>query len=511
MNPRRSFLRKIGYLAGIALLLVPLFWLSQPSTLDVNGAKGSPGGKLAQLREGYRLGQTDLGEIDPAGQTVKLATLGMSGIAADILWEKANLYKMKKDWTDLSATLKQIRKLQPNFIGVWRFQGWNLSYNVSHEFDDYRDRYRWVIRGIEFLKEGIKYNEHEPILQWDVGWFIGHKIGKSDEKKQFRKLFKEDDDFHGSRPMDQRDNWLVGREWFLAAEELVDTEGAKVRGVDPVIFRSDAPMWMINYADALEGDGTFGEVAKRAWSSALADWRRFGRIEVPATNGRMIRLGEKVVHQGVARRLSAELEALQPGLRGQIVAEKRAQLSPAEREVLDMPREKLTDKQYQLSLEAQERLRVAHAEVARRITAPNHRQALELARQIEDLEDLVGAIERYREIVNYDYWYRRMQMEQTDEAVNARKLVHEGDRAFNDADLLGARKAYEQGMALWRKALDQFPQLIGERTTGDTLMDVIKRYRQILAESDEPFPKNFILQDILDKYEIKEEPSPKKP
>ena len=122
----------------------------------------------------------------------------MSGIAADILWEKGQRYKMKKDWTDLSATLKQIRKVQPNFIGVWRFQAWNLSYNVSHEFDDYRDRYRWVIRGIDFLKEGIQYNEHKPVLQWDVGWFIRHKIGRADEKKQFRKLFKEDDDFHGS-------------------------------------------------------------------------------------------------------------------------------------------------------------------------------------------------------------------------------------------------------------------------------------------------------------------------
>jgi hypothetical protein len=97
-------------------------------------------------------------------------------------------------------------------------------------------------------------------------------------------------------------------------------------------------------------------------------------------------------------------------------------------------------------------------------------------------------------------------MEQTAQALNARKLIHQGDRDFNDGDLLGSQKAYEQGMALWRKALDQFPELIGDRTMGDTLMDVIKRYREILGQLDEPFPKNFILQDVLDKHEIKGEP-----
>ena len=50
MNPRRSFVRKIVYLVAIALLLVPLFWISQPSTIGAKGTPGTPGGQLAQLR-----------------------------------------------------------------------------------------------------------------------------------------------------------------------------------------------------------------------------------------------------------------------------------------------------------------------------------------------------------------------------------------------------------------------------------------------------------------------------
>ena len=177
----------------------------------------------------HSLSQADLGEIDPASETIKLATLGMRGVAANILWEKANDYKKEEDWTNLSATLEQITKLQPNFVNVWIYQAWNLSYNISVEFDDYRDRYRWVIRGIDFLKEGTQYNRDEPRLLLGLGWMIAQKIGKADEHMQFRQLFQEDDDFNGSRPVAQRDNWLVGREWLLKAEQVVATRRAARR------------------------------------------------------------------------------------------------------------------------------------------------------------------------------------------------------------------------------------------------------------------------------------------
>ena len=48
--------------------------------------KGRPGGKLAQLRDEYGISQTQLGEVDLTSQTINLCTLGMRGIAANILW-----------------------------------------------------------------------------------------------------------------------------------------------------------------------------------------------------------------------------------------------------------------------------------------------------------------------------------------------------------------------------------------------------------------------------------------
>ena len=148
--------------------------LSQPAD------SSSPGGYLARLRTRDGLSQANLGEIDPTSETMRLASLGIKNIAVTLLWDRANHYKKVEDWTNLSATLEQMTKLQPNFYSIWDFQAHNLSYNISVEFDDYHDRYAWVMKGIEFLRQGIALNLREPRLLGRMGWFIGQKIGRAD-------------------------------------------------------------------------------------------------------------------------------------------------------------------------------------------------------------------------------------------------------------------------------------------------------------------------------------------
>ena len=115
MNRNSAFVRKVAYITAIALLLLPLSALSQPATLSRQGS--SPGGKLAQLRTEYNLAQADLGEIDPASASMKLASFGMSCIAADVLWAYANYYKKVEDWDKLELTVQQIIRLQLKRIG----------------------------------------------------------------------------------------------------------------------------------------------------------------------------------------------------------------------------------------------------------------------------------------------------------------------------------------------------------------------------------------------------------
>lgn len=506
MNPRNTFVRKIGYLLAIVVLLVLLFWLGRPATDDAHGSKGAPGGKLARMRQEYGLSQAQLGEIDPTSEAIKLATLGMRGVAANLLWTKANEYKKKKDWTNLSATLNQITKLQPNFISVWKFQAWNLSYNVSVEFDDYRDRYAWVIKGIDFLKRGIRYNEHAPRLHWDVGWFTAQKIGRADERKQFRRLFKADDDYHGSRPVALRDNWLVGQEWFREAERIVDSGLGSMEGMSPLVFRSDAAMCQMNYADALENDGTFGEVAKRAWMEASRQWQEYGAREIPSAYGVPIRLNDEERLQDTLARMQEEFENIEPGMREKIVEERRAELSEEAKQALELKRQERTPKQQDLAIQAQRKLAVAYDDVVERLTGAKKTKAEAMAEQLKEVEQLITIIQRYRQIVNFTYWRLRAEVEQQDDTLAARKSIYEGDQAFEDGDLIAARDSYEKGLTAWRAVLDRYPALLEEGTTSDDLIDVIQRYQQILGQLDEKMPDPFILQDVIDSQSKKRGP-----
>ncbi|HEV7223060.1 MAG TPA: IRE (iron responsive element), partial [Pirellulales bacterium] len=280
---RRSFVRKVTYLVLIAALLVPLSYYSQPATVAAKNEPESRGGRLAQLRDEYQLGQANLGEIDPAGETIKLATLGLRGVAANILWDRANEAKKTEDWTGFKAALDQLSKLQPNYVFVWRFQAWNVSYNISVEWDDYHDRYFWVKEGIKFLLRGTRYNQTDPRLVYDTGWFTSQKIGIADERVQFRRLFREDDDTefpdHRLRPFNRRDNWLVGQEYFEQAISLVDDRGASIRTMNPLTFFCQPAMCQINFANGLEEDGAFEEKAKVAWEEAARRWDEYGNRE----------------------------------------------------------------------------------------------------------------------------------------------------------------------------------------------------------------------------------------
>jgi hypothetical protein len=518
MNPQVALFRKVAYLVAIGVLLMPLFWLSHPGTGDTLGAKGQAGGKLAQLRREYKLTQTQLGQIDPTAETIKLATLGMRGIAADILWTKANTYQMKKDWTNLGATLTQISKVQPHFISVWRHQAWNLSYNVSVAFDDYHDKYYWVIEGMKFLQEGVKYNEREPGLLWDLGWFLSHKIGRADEWKQYRRLFREDEDFQkvalptvGDIAVDDsRDNWQVGKAWFRAVEYMVDTWGLRVnarRDADgnvvsknPLLVFCDAPMCQMYYGDTLEKEGRFEEVARRAWQKAGKDWYEYGQRELDTYDGKKMHLNDQEAHEEAARKRVEELEKLAPGLRKKIREEKRAELKPDERTALDTPADKRTPQQASWAADAQSRVEVSHEELARRVTGAHRDQARKLAAEAAEHEEMASYVRRERSTVNFDYWRLRARVEQDPETFAARKAVHQGDVAYADNRPTEAKQHYEEGLKGWRKVLDRYPKLQEDRTTGDDLIDVIRDYHKVLSQRDERLPRPFILQDIIDKY-----------
>ena len=179
MNDLTSRQRKLVYAGCILVLLIPIVWLGAPTSEDViPGSRASvSGGVLAQMRVKYDLGESTLGEIDPSSAAMNLVLLGLRGPAAGVLHLQALDYQEKKDWAKLKTTVDSIIKLQPHYVEIWKFQGWNLAFNVSREWDQVADRFYWVKEGLKFLQLGTNRNQTSTFLYHNVGDFTGRKIG----------------------------------------------------------------------------------------------------------------------------------------------------------------------------------------------------------------------------------------------------------------------------------------------------------------------------------------------
>ena len=289
MNKLTSQQRKLLYLVGIVVLLIPIIALGMPSTSE----EGS-GGKLAQLRQEYQLGEATLGKVDPSSATMNLVLLGLRGVASTKLWLDAQEQQERKDWGQLRATTDSIILLQPHFIKVWDFQGWNLAYNVSAEWDAVPDRYYWVKEGSKFLMGGTEQNSQFPELYYYNARIIGSKVGEADEWEQFRQYFNEadpDTETYGGLPddilnPDRKDNYLVARDWFFRANKAEDEREQHV--MQRMLFRSHPYRSMLNYAQALQKEGKFEERTRLAWELGFEDWtQKFGQEIFNSPGGRV--------------------------------------------------------------------------------------------------------------------------------------------------------------------------------------------------------------------------------
>ncbi len=532
MNARNVLYRKVAYLVGIVLLLFPLFWLGRPEVRDESGRLQS-GGTLAQMRHEMGLSPAELGEIDPASQTMKLATLGLRGIASLILWQQADEYHEKENWDKLAATLNTLRRLQPHYISVWDFQAWNLSYNVAKEFDHYEHRYLWVKRGIEFLMTGTRYNRHNPRLLWSLGWFTGYKIGTADEKKEYRELFRDDVDFHvqlneyinvdeargvGGKP----DNWLMGRLWYLRAID-VDVAGIPVQWMrqseesetitkrkrSAVLFYHDPPKQILNYAQAITEELLPGDTSREAWGWGHREFSEFGNREIALYDGRIIRLNdlERLVDE--INELVRQLDELAPGLREKIREEKRAKLTSEEREALATPPRQRTAEQHEIVMSMRDKLLgdeifVGDAEVVERLPEEKKVRGRELMRRIEDKRKLARSIDNQRATINYEYWLKRSDIEQQKNTAEARRLVRKADEAKANGNPEEAKKLYEEAWDRWAVIFDAHPELITDVMAED-LKPSLDNYEVVLRQLDLPFPEDFKLKRLREYYREREE------
>jgi hypothetical protein len=443
MNALSNFNRKLIY--GITIVLI--FAVMFPYT-----------GWLSEEKKRRDLGEAAIGQIDTGSFMMKLFLLGgFRGIVADILWIRAEEQKKDHDWDRLKSTVELITKLQPHFLSIWTFQGWNLAYNVSVEWDAPEDKYIWIKEGIKFLEEGVTKNRRSPDLVWDTAWTYYHKLGFSDESIMLRRHFYDDedvafktyDDPRTHQPVESNDNFKLGYGWFSRAVRLVDEGATRLSGgttseikyidatpqrkgrADDIAFRSMAAHAQTRYAAGLEKmsiyriEATFGESAKNEWYRAWKEWDEFGDHVFISFNE--VKRDGKMVRDNI----------------------------------------KLND-------------------------------ALLPAATLKAMPDnQVHWTNRWADQMNFRYWKEKSAAEMSSNAVKARQLFYEGTKAYKIGDFPSAAEKFKAGLGVWKTVMDEFPTYRDDDLSKKETGQIVKRYVRVLRQNLTAIPDDLPFKDYM--------------
>lgn len=601
-----AYYRKVAiYMALLAVLLVCLYLVGRPAKITVapgGEAHLDTGGTLAQLRHEVGLTESQIGKIDPAGSTAKLATFGLRGVAIALLWHRSQEYQKRFDWNNVIAISKQLVFLEPHFTSIWEFLGWNLAYNASAEFDDYRERYRWVIRGIDFLIEGVELNQLAPKLCKATGWTISQKIGIADEKEQYRRLLREDDDFwqrHDKLKLpSERDNWLLGIRWYKQGEHLVREKKISIGNESEFLYFSNSRLNLFNYAKWKRTEGKFGEEPIRAWQDAGRAWKEFGQDELSTAipkDGSMrmkrgvephlARLETTDIVREENKQLVKELEAIEPGMRERIAIQRWKELAetpgqqgtllttlqnvyepksqhddrdytdfitvrkyldenepdwqkklqsdldtlyqPDVRELKKIPSMLLNDEERDIVSKADSAvdqirgrsislLDVGPKTLAQELQASDvsreaKRRARDIAAELDRTKQKTRYSDLYRGILNYEYRFREVAVESTQEADDAQRKRYNARKAYYAGDPQEAVRGWIDAMGSWQALFDKpgFEDIPRSSQFIREIIDIVEKFVILLDNNNTIFKGDEPMQGLIrNKLDQENNPQP---
>ncbi len=135
--------------------------------------------KMNEIRTREKL--TDTGIVENAPPIVAFTTVALGsfrGLLADLLWLRTVRLQDRGQYFEMVQLASWITKLQPRFTGATAYLAWNMAYNISVTCSSFEDRWRWVKKGIELIRdEALFYNPGDPVLYKELGWIYQHKLG----------------------------------------------------------------------------------------------------------------------------------------------------------------------------------------------------------------------------------------------------------------------------------------------------------------------------------------------
>lgn len=154
------------------------------------GASGFVAAELTASVGRNKLAYTDRAEEgDPPQVAIGIAMGAFRGIFVNFLWIRANALKEAGKHYEANNLARAITALQPRFPRVWGFHAWNMAYNISVATQTPDERWEWVKKGINLLRdEGVKYNPNDLLIHKELGWIFLHKVGGyTDDANQYYK------------------------------------------------------------------------------------------------------------------------------------------------------------------------------------------------------------------------------------------------------------------------------------------------------------------------------------
>ncbi len=358
---------------------------------------------------------------------MNLVLLGLRGVATCLLSMEAQEQQEHKNWTELERTTESIILLQPHFYKVWHFQGWNLAYNVSAEWDAVEDRYFWVKKGIKFHKKGMERNRMVPDLYWHTGNIIAKKIGRSDEWVQFRKFFMEKDPdprfeekgWEVDRDINPdgkgADNYLVAKTWFEESIDVLKENLVYQHVMADILFNSYPARSQIDFAEVHarevddQGHSKIGEKSREAWEQASNDWIAYGSEPIQMESGTIrLEVRDEQEYEEIAEKTETTVQAVK------------------------------------------------------------------------------DTIQRFHELTNYPYWRTRVLAERESNTMQAHKEIFEGKQLYRDGEFEEAAKKLLSGMRKFEKMLEEYPVLLVEDLMVEEGMIALLVYRDIQQHLGEP-------------------------
>jgi len=134
----------------------------------------------------YDLTNEPVKGVNPGIALATTALGAFRGLIVDVIWIRMEELVRQGKFFEIVQLADLACKLAPRFPEVWDFNAWNMAYNVSVQIPQLQERWAWVRKGIELLRqEGIPNNPTVPELYFTLGFIYMHKVGGEIDESHF--------------------------------------------------------------------------------------------------------------------------------------------------------------------------------------------------------------------------------------------------------------------------------------------------------------------------------------